>query len=184
MHIALKPQGCSMRPIWIKRIVTTLTLLSFASLACAQYVWLDNKGVKQYSDMPPPASVPQKQILKQPGRSYSASQTSSDNNDADSASKSATSPDKSSAPMTTAEKNADFQKRKAKQAEQEAKAAEEAKNAAAKSKNCENARNYYRSLTSGARIATTDANGERVYLGDDQRAKETQDAQNILNDCK
>jgi hypothetical protein len=175
-----------MRPIWIKRIVTTLTLLSFASLACAQYVWLDEKGGKQYSDMPPPASIPQKQILKQPGHSRSGPQYSSDNgtDNADNAAKNASASDKASVPMTTAEKNADFQKRKAKQAEQEAKAAEETKNAAAKAKNCENARSYYRSLTSGERIATTDKNGERSYLGDDQRAKEAKDAQNILNDCK
>ena len=110
MHIALRPQGRTMRPIWIKRIATTLTLLSFVSIASAQYVWLDDKGTKQYSDMPPPASIPQKQILKQPGRSYSAQQTSSDSStDADSTAKSASSPDKSSGPMTIAEKNAEFQ---------------------------------------------------------------------------
>ncbi|HEY8101262.1 MAG TPA: DUF4124 domain-containing protein [Burkholderiaceae bacterium] len=174
-----------MRPVWIKRIATTLTLLSFTSLALAQYVWLDDKGVKQYSDMPPPASVPQKQILKQPGRSYSASQTSNDSSsDASSAAKSASSSDESNMPMTIAEKNAEFQKRRAKQAEQEAKAAAEAKIAANKAKNCENARNYYRSLTTGERIAATDKNGERTFLEDDQRAKEVKDMQNTLNDCK
>ena len=40
--------------------------LSMAS-AHAQYVWVDEKGLKQYSDRAPPASVPLKRILKAPG---------------------------------------------------------------------------------------------------------------------
>lgn len=172
-----------MKSIWIKRIATTLTLLSLAATAFGQYAWIDEKGGKQYSDMPPPASVPKNRILKQPGQSYYAPQNTSDSGgNADA--KSPASADKASAPMTLAEKNAEFNKRKAKQAEQEAKAAEEAKNAANKAKNCDNARSYYRSLSSGERIATTDKNGERVYLSDDQRAKDMKDAQSVINDCK
>ena len=33
----------------------------------AQHVWVDEKGVKQYSDMAPPTSVPTNRILKSPG---------------------------------------------------------------------------------------------------------------------
>lgn len=172
-----------MKPIWTIRIAATLSLLSLTASVMAQYVWLDDKGVKQFSDMPPPASVPQNRILKQPGHPYSAPEASSDN--ADSASKGATTPDKKThAPMTLAEKNADFMKRRAEQEKQEAKAAEEAKNAKIKAQNCERAQSYYRTLTSGGRMATTDANGERHYLSDDERAQEEKQAQSILNDCK
>ena len=169
-----------MRPIWTKRIAATLVLLSFSTMVLAQYIWLDERGMKQFSDMPPPASVPAKNILKQPGRSYTPSQ-SSDSGDA--SDKKATA-EKDNTPMTTAEKNAEFQKRRAKQAEDEAKAAVEAKNAAAKAKKCGNARAYQRSLSSGERIATTDKNGERSFLSDEQRARELKDAQSALSDCK
>lgn len=171
-----------MKPIWTPRIAAALTMLCMTTAAFGQYIWLDEKGGKQYSDMPPPASIPQKNILKQPGKSYSASQTSSDS--ADVPAKTTATAEKTSAPMTTAERNADFKKRKAKQAEEEAKAAEEAKNAAAKAKNCENAKSYHRSLTAGERIATTDKNGEKTFLSDEQRAKEIKEAQAVLNDCK
>jgi hypothetical protein len=173
-----------MKSIGIKRIVSTLTLLGFTAVASAQYIWLDEKGVKQFSDVPPPASVPQKRILKQPGQTYFAPQSSSDDAASDTSDQKSSSPDKPSAPLTTAEKNAEFMKRRAKQAEQEAKAAAEAKNAAAKAKNCENARNYYRSLTSGERIMTRDSSGERAFLSDEQRAREEKETKAILNDCK
>jgi hypothetical protein len=173
-----------MKSIGIKRIVSTLTLLGFTAVASAQYIWLDAKGVKQYSDVPPPASVPQNRILKQPGQSYMAPQMSSDDASSDTSNQNTSSSEKASAPMTTAEKNAEFMKRRAKQAEQEAKAAAEAKYAAAKAKNCENARNYYRSLTSGERIATRDSSGERAFLSDEQRSKEEKETKAILNDCK
>ena len=46
-------------------------------MLAAQYVWLNDKGVKQYSDMPPPAAVPNQRILKSPGpatRAYTNTQ--------------------------------------------------------------------------------------------------------------
>jgi hypothetical protein len=158
--------------------------LGVSSFSHAQFVWLDDKGVKQYSDMPPPASVPQKRILKQPG-SPSTTKPSAPTEPAADQSSSAASQDKASfLPMTTAEKNADFQKRRAEQAEKERKAAEEAQLAAAKAKNCEHARMYQRVLQSGERVARTDKNGERYFLDDQQRAKEAQDAKRVVDACK
>ncbi|MFD2272482.1 DUF4124 domain-containing protein [Undibacterium arcticum] len=94
---------------------TALLALSLASVALAQYVWLDDKGVKQYSDVPPPASVPGKRILKAPGLSsrpaYStggAAATGEDNGAANAA-------------PNIAEKNADFMKRKIEQADKDKK---------------------------------------------------------------
>jgi hypothetical protein len=42
-------------------------LLACASVASAQWMWVDAKGVKQVSDRAPPASIPAKNILKSPG---------------------------------------------------------------------------------------------------------------------
>lgn len=159
-----------------------LSTLSFSSVAYAQYIWLNEKGVKQYSDMPPPASVPKKRILKEPG-SHASSQATVPAEPAVQGTP-VDAEAKDNAPMTTAEKNADFQKRRAEQAEKEKKAAEEAQRAADKAKNCERARAYQRALQSGVRVSRTDKNGERSFLNDEQRAKEAQDAQRALDECK
>ena len=86
--------------------------------------------------------------------------------------------------MTTAERNADFLKRKAEQDEKNQKAAEQARMNEDKSKNCNRAREYQRVLESGQRIATADADGERTVMSDERRVKETQETRRILAGCK
>jgi hypothetical protein len=154
-----------------------------AANASAQYVWINEKGVKQYSDMPPPASVPASKILKHAGGIPTSAPSGTqpegaagDNSDAV--------PEKSKQPLTTAEKNAEFQKRKMEQAEKEKKAAEQQQQAAEKSKNCERAQAYQRSLESGERLARADKNGERYYLSDQQRSQEAQENKRFLDTCK
>ncbi len=144
--------------------------------AFAQYVWLDEKGIKQFSDIPPPKSVPNNRILKSPGK------ISQDAPPADGAAPAADA-DQAAKPVTTASRNEDFNKRRAEQAAKDQKAAEEKRVASEKSKNCERARSYQRSLESGARIATADSNGERSYLSDDQRAKEVAETRRAVADC-
>jgi hypothetical protein len=161
-----------------------LCSLGFSSIAHAQYIWLDEKGTKQYSDIAPPASVPQKRILKEPGspsRTLSAAPAAPV---AEGSPPAIADKEKDAAPMTTAEKNADFQKRRAEQAEKEKKAAAEAQMAADKAKNCEQAHAYQRALQSGERLARTDKNGERSFLSDEQRAKEAQEAKRVMDACK
>ena len=162
--------------------VTVLGILGLSSIAHAQYIWLDEKGVRQYSDMAPPASVPQKRILKEP-RSLSRTPAAEPAEPATEAAVRETL-DKDNAPITTTEKNADFKKRRAEQAEKDKKAADEAKLAAEKAKHCEQARANQRALQSGDRLARTDKNGERYFLSDEQRAKEAQEVQRALDACK
>ncbi|OWW22170.1 DUF4124 domain-containing protein [Noviherbaspirillum denitrificans] len=142
--------------------------------ASAQYIWLDEKGSRHYSDMPPPPSVPSNRILKQPGAPASAQQNPADEKPANAA---------KTAP-TLAEQNAEFRKRRADQAEKEKKAADEAARAADKAKNCERAHDFQRLLDSGERIARTDKNGERTFLTDEQRARESRENRQTLADCK
>ncbi len=169
-----------MNPRHIKHAALSLVLLSFVSAASAQYVWLNEKGIKQFSDMPPPASVPKNRVLKEPGQTF-RSTAPVGNEGAAAGDNTAATP---KAPLTTAEKNADFQKRRAEQAEKEKKDAEAEKLAADKAKNCERAQDYQRTLASGQRIARTEKNGERVILNDQQRTQEMQEANRILADCK
>jgi hypothetical protein len=170
----------------LKRIAAALAALSLCSVAFAQYVWLDEKGVKQFSDRPPPSSVPVNRILKEPGgaaRSAARSDATA-NEKADNSSSAPSAPAKDKAPMTTAEKNADFQKRRAEQAEKEKKAEEQARAVAEKARNCERADSYQRVLESGERVVRTDRSGERMHITDEQRAREINDNKRLLQDCK
>lgn len=151
--------------------LAALLILGHSGAALAQYAWVDERGVKQYSDRPPPAAVPKSRILKQPGGAPAA--------EAEEATKPAAAP----AP-TLADKHAEFRKRQAEKAESEKKAAEEAKVAAERRQNCDRAADYQRTLESGARIGITGKDGERSFLSDDQRAREMQETRRILAGCR
>lgn len=153
-------------------MLAALLFLGHAGIASAQYTWIDDRGVKQYSDRPPPASVPQSRILKQPGRVAAPAAEEPR-------------PASVSAPAPSlAEKNAEFRKRQAEKAENEKKSAEESKVASERRQNCERAAEYQRALDSGVRIGTTGKDGERGFLSDEQRARDLQETRRILAECR
>lgn len=177
-----------MTPLWLTRTPTAalFTLaLSLPITALAQYVWLDANGGKHYSDVPPPTTVPAKQILKTPGNSplmpakNPELQNPTQAQEGVNAGKAEAKP-----PKTNSEKNADFLKRKSEQAEKEKKSADDTKRLADKAKNCNRTRDYQRVLDSGQRISQTDKNGERAIMSDEQRAQEMRDTKQILAECK
>ncbi|MBI3228703.1 MAG: DUF4124 domain-containing protein [Burkholderiales bacterium] len=163
--------------------------LLFCSAANAQYVWLDDKGVKQFSDQPPPASVPAKRVIKgpnvkkvEPKADAKAEATGTDGEkEAPTASAPANSP---KPPPTLAERNADFQKRKAEQAEKEKKAAEEAQRSQDLKKQCDRLAAYQRTLETSGRISQTNKNGERELLNDQQIEQEKREVKRNLENCK
>lgn len=159
-------------------VATALGGLLFAASACAQYVWMDDQGVRQYSDMAPPASVPAGRILKAPKDAPRNEEPAPPD-----AAEPVVAP-KNKAPMTLAEKNADFNRRKIEREKQEQKAAGEAKQAAERAKNCDRARSYMRALECGQRIATVGADGERTFVSDRQRQQETDETRRALANCK
>lgn len=158
------------------RISAALLLSLLCNLSFAQWIWIDDKGSKQFSDLPPPASVPKNKILKSPGKIASPPEAETN--------ASASNTDKLQKPVTTASKNEDFLKRRAEQQEKEKKLAAEQQLNAEKAKNCDRARTYKQSLESGVRIANVDKNGERNYLDDAKRAQELADVNKALADCK
>lgn len=169
-----------MNPTWLKQTALAAFLALLGASAAAQYAWVDEHGVRQYSDRPPPPSVPKQRILKAPG----SPQRAADDAPAASAGGPREAAKDRQAPMTLAEKNAEFQKRQIERAEKEKKAAQEAKLAADQARNCEQAREYQQSLQSGERIVRRDKNGERSYLTDEQRAQELRDTQRMLSECQ
>ena len=167
----------------MKRLIPVFLAVAMTAPASAQYIWLDKNNVKHYSDQPPPPSVPSSRILKAP-RGAPANLTRGTTADESSPASNGASPAaKTQQPMTTAEKNADFNRRRIEQAEKERKAAEEKQRADARAENCARAREYQRALQSGQRITRTGQDGQRAHLSDDERASESQKVDNMLRDC-
>jgi hypothetical protein len=163
------------------RLLAATALMAFASMAQAQYMWIDEKGVKQFSDRPPPPSVPLKHILKAPRGVLTAASAVAEPAVAAAAAPEAAKP---KAPPTVADRNADYNKRVKEKAEHDEKDKEEADRKAALAENCARAREARQSLDSGARVATVDKNGERAFMGDEQRALESRKVNQALSACK
>jgi hypothetical protein len=151
-------------------------LMATSSLTLAQYVWIDDKGVKQLSDRPPPPNVPEKRILKAPGKPLF-------NPYAPTEADAAAPPSPKPAP-TLAERNDDYNKRKTDAAETTQRAADEAKRKADQAARCDSARKNQQALDQGVRLSTFDKNGERSFMDDAQREDLRKNTQLVLVECK
>ena len=159
----------------MRRLAPLALTLLLVSTAHAQYVWIDANGHRQHSDRPPPPSTPTSKILKAPKTAPTREEVApAPTSDTDG---------KKSGPPTLAERNTEYNKRKAEQAEKSKKAEDEARRATEIAANCDNARQAKRSLDSGARVAITNANGERDFMSDQQRAAENAKVQRVLDPC-
>ncbi|MBP1203034.1 pyruvate/2-oxoglutarate dehydrogenase complex dihydrolipoamide acyltransferase (E2) component [Duganella sp. 1411] len=164
-----------------------LLALGLPRAALAQYIWIDDKGIKQLSDRPPPPSVPAKRILKAPGKTAfnpNASPAEADTGGpaADGAERAAAAVPK--APPTVAEREAAFNQRRAERAAAERKAAEDAQQKADVAANCDAARQNQRALDQGMRLANIDKNGERAIMSDQERAELAKKNQKVLAGCQ
>ncbi|MBV8122632.1 MAG: DUF4124 domain-containing protein [Burkholderiaceae bacterium] len=155
--------------------------LCIALPAHAQWKWRDADGHVQFSDRPPPASVPDKDILQQPSQSTRV--VVQNLNDARAAAASAASAAAAAASSANAAKaDADKKAKEKKEADdaQRKKDEERARQAAIKADTCSRAQNQLRLIDEGTRIVTTNAQGERIYLDDAQRQSERQHAQDLI----
>ena len=183
-----------MKPIRLTTHLIFSALIALFSLsALAQYQWIDANGRKVYSDQPPPASVPNKKILQQPGKATpSAPVATSDDPTAGTAGPAATATPaaaESAAPAkkeaTSKDKELEAKKKQADDAEAAKKKAEQEANAKAKADNCVRAKSAKASLDSGVRIATTNAKGERSIMDEASRIVESKRIEGIMAaDCK
>jgi len=154
--------------------------------AFAQWKWVDSGGRVQYSDLPPPAGVPEKDILQRPnGTQRRAPLTTA----ATPAAPASAASGSSGLTPKTVDSDLEAKRQKAEQDEAAKKKAdqkaEEAKIAAAKADNCSRAKTQLRALDSGVRIARTNEQGEREVLDDAARAQEAKRARDIVSsDCK
>jgi hypothetical protein len=185
--------------------LTMSALLLAAGSAYAQWGWTDEAGKKQFSDQPPPAAVPDKNVFKRPpgsalltgGPVYGTQVVGAKPGTAQaaaaalaaSAAQSGASAPAASAPAPTASKPKTADEKFKDRQEEKAKAEEQAKQKAqadAKMKaDCDRSRGYMKTLNDGGRVARTDAQGNRNILDDAQRASETQRVQSEISaNCK
>ena len=158
--------GC----VWL----AALAAVQQPAQSATQWKWLKADGrCCEYSDRPPPASVPEKDILQRPAAVKRAA--AAPGSAASAAAASASAPPKAIDPELEA------RRRKEQESREAGKKAEEEKEAKARAENCERAREYQRTLDSGMKIARTNQKGEREFLDDQQRSAENERNRKLLD---
>ncbi len=139
------------------------------------YKWKDKNGTTRYSDVPPPSNVKKESIGKKTPKTPTAAEVAPAENG------SAPAINQGSAAAPEAPVKEDAAAKRAQEAEAQKKA-DEVKKAELKyrQESCAAARNNLRTYTNGGRVMTTDENGERRYLGDDELSKGKADAQQAV----
>lgn len=159
-------------------VLALAAVLPGVAAAQQQWKWRDADGRITVSDLPPPREIADKDILQRPdpakaraARAAAAASAASGPAAGGPGDKAGIKPgDKPG--ERAADKELDAKKRAA-EAERAAKArAEEQKVAAQRAENCQRARAHIASLESGQRVVRTNAQGEREFLDDTQRAAE------------
>ncbi|MBC7955949.1 MAG: DUF4124 domain-containing protein [Cytophagales bacterium] len=162
--------------------------LSLSHPAFAQWKWKDKTGRVQYSDLPPPPSVSEAEILQRPsGSSRKAPPAFAPDSAQAAVAAMAASAAASAAsgPVKAAEPELEAKRRKAAEEETAKRKAEEEKLTAAKADNCQRGKAQLRALEDGMRMARVNAKGEREILDDKGRAEETKRARDVVSsDCK
>ncbi len=157
-------------------LIAAALAATLAMPAAAQWKWKDKAGQTQYSDLPPPASTPDADILQRPVPAAAprpAAQAASG---------------AASAPLLVPKGTDPELEAKKSKAEQEAaarKRAEDEKIAMAKLDNCARARVQLKAIDDGQRLSRINSKGEREFLDDKGRAEEAQRARTVIaSDCK
>jgi hypothetical protein len=150
--------------------VLALGIAAAAAAQAQQYKWVDADGRTQYGDTPPPGV--KASALK--GSTGPAAKPPA-----------AAAKDATKGPLTPAEQELEFRRRRKEGEEAAAKEAKAKEATEAEKLNCENARQGLRTLESGQRIVRTDAQGERYFLDENQVAQEAARARQAVSQwCK
>ena len=201
--LPVTPSPASSSPAALLRRAVAAALLFAAGQAQAQFVWVDPKGVRHYSDQPPPPGTPPARILKAPGMPAISVQPATPapaartappvptnpagaataSTPADPAAAAGAKPG-AKAPQTLAQKDADFRKRLKESQEAELKAQEQARIAAQKTEHCGEVHRARQMLDSGIRIADVGADGQKRYLNDAERAQRSARANAMAAECR
>lgn len=164
-------------------LLLALMALSFSSLSVAQWQWVDKDGRKIFSDRAPPPDVPEKSILKRPGKAVSAPPNAAD----EAAGSADTEQPVANVPtpkVLAVDKALEAKKKQAAQAEADKRKAEQERVQAARAENCARAKQAKMTYESDVRIVRTNAEGQREVLDGAARAAELQRIERIIaQDC-
>lgn len=161
-------------------LATFLLLGLGSSGSFAQWKWRDANGRITASDLAPPISVPDRDILARPADQRSASATP---RPPAAGVETAT----SARPVATAGTDPELDARRKKAADEQAakKRDEDQRAAAARAENCNRVRANLGALSQGGRIARANAQGEREILDDKAIADELKRAQAaVASECR
>jgi hypothetical protein len=153
-----------------------LAMLFATGTATAQmYKWVDKDGKVRYGDTPPPGSKVTSIKAPRTGESAPAPAVAGAAKDKDA----------KKGPLTPAEQEQEYRKRRQEEEKAGKKAEQERQAATAKNEGCERSKEYLSTLQSGQRIARTNPSGERYYMDENQVAQEIAKAQqSIQQACK
>lgn len=177
--------ACTHRTDALRALLCTVLIGTFASLAPpaqAQWKWRDADGRIQYSDRPPPAGTPARDVLARPAAPpppaarAAAAATAPATPDAASAAGTATAGAGNVDPELLARKKA---------AEAAERKAEEERQARERQASCTRARDYLRVLETGVPLARVNEKGERESVPAAERDAELRRAREIVTaDCR
>lgn len=146
----------------MKRTALFIVAMAIATgVAAQQFRWVDKDGRVQYGDTPPPGVKATRLKPPPPGTAPSSA--------AKKDGEKALSPE------------AAFRKRQQEKEAEDKKSAQTASDNAQRRENCESAQAQVRSIQSGQRMSTTNQQGERVYLDDQQIAAELERANRAVS---
>lgn len=199
-HFTVSPLGNSVsRPhlaVLSGALLCLLLATQTVNAKSVQWVWKNAQGVKVYSDLPPPADIPKKNILKSPHREVvkrkarAASgpvglvdaQTARGKTDAAVSEAGQSELDK----KVEEKRKQEEAKKKAEEKQEQARQEQQERERLAKQQaNCQRIAESRRNLNSGVRISTTDENGEKKFLSEQeiQSRLDRLDAAAKSNDC-
>jgi hypothetical protein len=170
----------------MKLLRATLLVLACAlpAVSFAQWQWIDKDGRKVFSDQSPPADVPAKNILRQPGQRPALAPPPAAEPVA-AASQPAKPAASGALKLSGVDKQLQEKKARADAAEAEKKKAQEEELAALRADNCARAKRSKATFDSGVRVARTNDKGEREIMDDAARAAESKRLDGIIaKDCK
>lgn len=162
-------------------VVAAGLALGVCTAAQAQWKWRDTNNRVQYSDLPPPSTVPDSAILQRPAGARRTTAPAL----APGASAASVAQETASGPARTVDPELEARRKKAEQDQAAARKAEEDKHKAAKAENCTRAKSYLKAIEEGQRMSRTNAQGEREVFDDKIRAEESKRTRDIIaSECK
>jgi hypothetical protein len=168
-------------------ILSVFLALSFGVAQAQGYRWVDKDGKVRYGDVPPPGvkATPMKGPASGSAPAPAPGAGGGGGASKAPASKDAAAKDAKKGPLTPAEQEQAYRERQLKSKEASEKADKERAEAEQNRQACASAQESLRALERGTRISTVNAQGETVFLEDDQRGLRIAQAQKVISQtCK